>query len=424
MPESRIDPAFLQPWLIRPEWLQAAAVSEGQALTVPAGTLTAGALPMEPGAVAAYQGQPVGESNLVEMRGNVAVIHVRGPIIRYESLYSRFFRVVPVEALAKDFRAAIDDPSVKAILLDIDSPGGTVGGIHEMGEMIFQVRQKKPVTAYVGGSGASAAYWLATAASEMVIDATAEVGSIGVVTVFVDYRQMDEKFGIKEIEIVSSSSPKKRPDPATDAGRKQIQGWLDALCDVFIGAVARNRGVSDETVRSEFGQGDIRVGKAAVESGMADRLGSFEEVLAELQGKSTSQREGMFMAETITRETIAKDHPEIAEAFRKEGREAGLKEGAELERGRIKGIEALGVPGHDCLIAKLKFEEPVSAEQAAMRILEAEKVQRGKVAKDLATDAAAVAGVAPDPANVGTDAEAKGKALDAAMVQGGNSRRR
>ena len=214
---------------------------------------------------------------------------------------------------------------------------------------------------------------------------------------------------------------KKRPDPATESGQEQIRAQLEALAEVFIGAVARNRGVSVETVQKDFGQGDIIIGARAVELGMADRLGSFEEVLAEL---SISQnREGKM---EITLEMLMENNPELAEALRKEGFDQGLAKGLDQgraeERERIKGIESLNLPGQETLINKFKFDEPIGPEQAAVRILQAEKVQRDRFAADMAADAEDSKGITPSYQPEGKKAEEDQTVRD--MVDGGNSRRK
>ncbi|HEY6403773.1 MAG TPA: S49 family peptidase, partial [Blastocatellia bacterium] len=174
--------------------------------------------------------------------------------------------------------AALDNPNVKSILLNIDSPGGEITGISEFAQMIYNARSRKPITAYIGGLGASAAYWIASAAGEIVADATAMLGSIGVVAAVPN----PDRRSSRDVEFVSSQSPRKRPNPNTESGKSQIQEMVDDLAAVFIGAVARNRGVSVNTVMEKFGQGDVFVGKKAVAAGLADRLGSFEQIVSEL----------------------------------------------------------------------------------------------------------------------------------------------
>ncbi len=102
------------------------------------------------------------------------------------------------------------------------------------------------------------------------------LGSIGVMAV---YPKADEE---GEIEFISSQSPYKNAKPNTDAGKTKIQARIDALADVFVGAVAKNRGVTKAAVLKDFGKGDVFVGAAAIAAGLADRLGTFESLLASM----------------------------------------------------------------------------------------------------------------------------------------------
>src|SRR5690606_21790544 len=150
-----------------------------------------------------------------------------------------------------------------------------VSGINEFAAMV--AASPKKTVAYVGNMAASAAYWIASAADEIVIDATAQLGSIGVVMGWIDDSRAMEKAGYEEIEFVSSQSPNKRPDHKTDEGRAVIQQEVDDLAAVFVAAVAENRGVTTDKVITDFNRGGLLVGAKAVAAGMADRLGSFEE---------------------------------------------------------------------------------------------------------------------------------------------------
>ncbi len=234
-------------------------------------------------AVEKQRGRPLSnERKGVTMRdGGVATIEIVGPIVRRADLFSQVSGMTSIDTLAKDFGAAMDDRAVKAIVLAIDSPGGEVTGVAEFADMIRAARSgptTKPVVAYVGGMAASAGYWLASAAARVVCDSTALLGSIGVVQAVRDPSR--DRGGT--IEFVSSQSPHKRPDPTTGTGAAQIQNVVDAMAGVFVAAVARNRDVSEETVLADFGGGGLFVGQAAVAAGLADRVGSYESVLADL----------------------------------------------------------------------------------------------------------------------------------------------
>jgi len=233
-------------------------------------------------AVEKQRGRPLSnDRKAVTVRDGVATIEVVGPIVRRADMFSQISGMTSIETLAKDFGAAMDDRTVRAIVLAVDSPGGEVTGVAEFADMIYAARSvpnAKPVVAYIGGLGASAGYWIASAAERVVCDSTALLGSIGVVQVVRD----PSKSRDTSIEFVSSQSPHKRPDPTTGTGAAQIQDVVDAMASVFVAAVARNRDVPEATVLADFGGGGLFVGGAAVAAGLADAVGSYESVLADL----------------------------------------------------------------------------------------------------------------------------------------------
>jgi len=233
-------------------------------------------------AVEKQRGRPLSnDRRAVTVRDGVATIEVVGPIVRRADMFSQISGMTSIETLAKDFGAAMDDRTVRAIVLAVDSPGGEVTGVAEFADMIHAARSgpgAKPVVAYIGGLGASAGYWIASAAERVVCDSTALLGSIGVVQGVRD----PSKSRDTSIEFVSSQSPHKRPDPTTGTGASQIQGVVDAMASVFVAAVARNRDVPEATVLADFGGGGLFVGGAAVAAGLADAVGSYESVLADL----------------------------------------------------------------------------------------------------------------------------------------------
>ena len=230
-----------------------------------------------PESVAAKKAPRMDGADQVMIRDGIAIIPITGPISRYSSFFTQMCGGATVENLATDLQAAIDNPTVKAIVLSIDSPGGEANGISELAAMIRQANGVKPITAYVGGQGCSAAYWLAAAAGTVVCSDTAILGSIGTVLA---YPKKDASG--RRIEFVSSQSPNKRPDPETDDGRAEIQRLVDDMTAVFVAAVAEYRGVSESDVTSKFGAGGVLLGANAVAVGMADRMGSFESVVGQI----------------------------------------------------------------------------------------------------------------------------------------------
>jgi capsid assembly protease len=214
----------------------------------------------------------------IQMRDGVAVIDITGPIFRYADWFTEISGAVSVQKLSVALNTALRDHAVKSILLNIDSPGGEASGINELAQMIFEGKKRKPIVAYVDAYCASAAYWIGSAADEIVTDATGLIGSIGVVATVPNPAARSAR----EVQFVSSQSPKKRPNPNTESGRQELQRIVDDLADVFVASVARNRGVSVQKVLDDFGQGTVLVGQNAIGAGLADRLGSFEQVVSEL----------------------------------------------------------------------------------------------------------------------------------------------
>ena len=256
----------------------------------------------DPEALQSRLGRKLENSRAASIRGSTAVIPITGPIFRYANLFTEISGATSTQVLATDIQAAIDNPKVATIVLEIDSPGGEATGIHELANQILAAREKKTVVAYVSGLGASAAYWLASAASEIVIDRTAMLGSVGVVMTYLDTAERDAKAGVRRVEIVSSQSPDKRIDPATDDGRAKVQSVVDALAAVFVTSVASNRGVSINAVLNNFGRGGLLVGDAAVKAKMADRVGSLETLITE-RGGSTQSRPAMSSWDAIQQQS-------------------------------------------------------------------------------------------------------------------------
>lgn len=341
-----------------------------------------------PQAVAAKLGRPLENTYDVEYRDGVAILSITGPLFRYANLFTAISGATSYDLLARDFTKALNDPAVESILLNIDSPGGEASGVSEFADMIYAARGKKPVVAYVGGFGASAAYWIASAADRVVVDDTAMLGSIGVVLGIEDSRERDTKNGIRRMEIVSAQSPFKRVDPATEEGQSRLQARVDALAEVFVAKVARNRGKDVETVLKEFGQGDVFVGQAAVNAGLADRVGSYEGVISELRS-TTNGRAGAIAAaggnneeiamgdnngapaadskpSTMTAAQVVQQHPQAAADL--------TADAISGERARIKGILASDeAAGRDDLAKHLAFDTDSTVDAAVAMLKVAPK---------------------------------------------------
>lgn len=237
-------------------------------------------------------GRPLRNTRTVVMRDNVAVIPIAGPIFRYANVFVEVSGATSTEILAKDITTAVEDSNVKAIVLNIDSPGGQVQGINELGKVIVDAAARKPVVAYAGGMMASAAYWLGSAASQIVADETAALGSIGVVAT---YRKSRED---GYVQIVSDQSPKKNMPVETESGLAEAKRIINELAAIFVRTVAQNRGVSEETVLKDFGAGGMLLAESAVAVGMADRVGTLDGVITELQRSAAEPLKRRIAAES------------------------------------------------------------------------------------------------------------------------------
>ena len=349
---SAFDLVASQPWAILPAMLEtigAIARRENESVD----------------ALEARLGRPLQNARNVMVRDGVAIIPVTGPVMRYGNLFSQISGATSLDVLARDFTAAHDDPAIKAIVLDLNTPGGQANGISDFAALVRA--STKPVTAFVE-QAASAGYWIASAARDIAISKTGEVGSVGAVV------EMSTGGSAGKVEIVSSQSPNKRPDVTTDAGRAQIQARVDKWAQAFIDDVAANRNTTAEDVLARFGQGDMKMGQEAVASGMADRVATLEEVIAGLSGKSAkgaimANEAGAADAQTphINREYLAAHHPDLITALQGEG--------ATAERSRILDVQAQcsAIPGHAALMATLMADGVTTGPMAAVAVLAAEQ---------------------------------------------------
>jgi signal peptide peptidase SppA len=194
--------------------------------------------------------------------------------------------------------AAVNDARIGAIVFDVNSPGGSVTGVDELSKMIYDARGSKPIVAVANHLMASAAYWIGTAADELVVTPSGEVGSIGVFAAHQDVSAAMEKEGVKTT-LISAGKYKTEGnpfEPLTDEAHASIQARVDDYYSMFTKAVARNRGVNVADVRGGFGEGRVVGAQQAVSLGMADRVATLDDVIS---GLTRRQRQGRSVAAEI-----------------------------------------------------------------------------------------------------------------------------
>jgi signal peptide peptidase SppA len=221
------------------------------------------------------------KSNTVSQRGQVAVIPLHGTIMPRARVMQQISGGRSVEDFVDDLRSADRDPDVSTIVIDVSSPGGSVEQVPETAEVIRSL--KTDTVAVANTDAASAAYWLAAQADELVVTPSGEVGSIGVWTAHQNIAGAQKKEGV-QTTLISAGKYKVEGHPfgpLEDEAREAIQSKVDHYYGMFIADVALGRGASVETVRNGFGQGRMLTAADAVKEGMADRIATLDQVVSE-----------------------------------------------------------------------------------------------------------------------------------------------
>ena len=339
-----------------------------------------------------------------EVVDGVAIIPLDGVIAKRMNLFSQISGGVSTDLLARDFKAAINDPSVKAIILAIDSPGGTVDGTVDIARLVYESRGVKPVIAYTDGLMASAAYWIGSAADKVYIgnDATL-VGSIGVVATHQDISKAQEMQGVKTTEVYAGKYKRivSQYAPLSEAGQAYLQDRVDYLYSVFVSAVADNRGVAVEKVLKGMADGKVFSGRQAIEAGLVDGVATLDALIAGFKpggAPGTNAKEKIMTEEkkeetaVITAALIAEKHPDVFKAIQDEG--------AKAERERIQGVFSLFRTGREKLVSEFMFDDRSTKADASVAILEAEDAKKEAHLKAIKEDASAIKVPHAEPGNL------------------------
>jgi signal peptide peptidase SppA len=233
------------------------------------------------------------ERDVARREGAVAVLPLHGVISNRRDLFAELFGDgTSAEGFSMAFRTAVAHQGIKAIVLDVNSPGGTVSGTEELSSLIHSARGSKPIVAHVNSMAASAAYWIASAADEMVVTPSGSVGSVGVIAAHNDISGLLARVGVKPTLITAGKyKGEGNPfEPLTDEAREHLQTRVDAAHQAFVKALARNRGVSQAVVEKSFGQGRLVDAPLAMHAGMADSIGTLDSVLSRF-GATTAPAE-------------------------------------------------------------------------------------------------------------------------------------
>lgn len=223
--------------------------------------------------------------------GAVAVVPLHGVLLYRSGYYSELYGG-STEVFVRRMRAAAANRDVAAILMDVNSPGGVVDGVPEAWQAVMEIRKHKPVVAIANTLMASAAYWIASAATEIVASPSAEVGSIGVFALHMEVSRMLDSQGVT-VNLIRQPAGKAEVnpfEPLSDEARAYLQAQIDETYVDFIKQVAQGRRVKKDVVREQYGQGRTLMTDAALEAGLIDRVARLDELVTGLLEKYGSGR--------------------------------------------------------------------------------------------------------------------------------------
>lgn len=303
----------------------------------------------------------------------VGVVTVMGKLVNRGAWMNSSSGLTSFEGLQAQLRNAAKDPAVRAIALDMETPGGTVQGTFETADLVRRISAEKPVVAIANGYAASAGYAIASAASRIVVPPSGEVGSIGVVMVHLDRSGQLTKAGVKPT-LIFAGAHKVDGNPFAalpEDTRDRFQAGVNATYDTFVKTVAQGRKkMTEQAVRDT--EARMFTGQEAVDAGLADAVSTFEEAITEVA------RQRSFHPITSTRMTMSElttgaPAPDaVSRADHNAAVEAARAQGAKDATARIQAIlGADEAKGRSKLANHLAFKSTMSADEAKGMLAEA-----------------------------------------------------
>jgi signal peptide peptidase SppA len=304
----------------------------------------------------------------------VAVLPITGSLVQRASGLNAASGMQSYQTLERQFEQAAADPDVKAILMEMDSPGGQAAGVFELAKRIKEqcAAAGKPLWAHANEMALSAGYALAIVADKVLLPQTGMLGSIGVIALHVDQSKKNAKDGYAYTAI--SAGGKKALGsphaPLSDEAKGEMQARVDVLYQHFIDHVAAMRGIPADQVRAQ--EAGVFSGQAAIDAGLADSIMSFNEALKALEAEANKPKASISTAAAMRQPTrrLAMSNPEqLAEMFSADQVAAQVaaarKEGAEQMQARIREISTSDeAKGREALAQHLAFSTSMSADEA------------------------------------------------------------
>jgi signal peptide peptidase SppA len=320
-----------------------------------------------------------GSVGSMRVENGVAILPIVGSLVNRGAWIGASSGLVSYEGIAAQLREARADPEVRAILLDIDSPGGEATGMFATARLVSAINQAKPVLAFVNDVAASAAYGIASAASEIIVSPTSMLGSIGVVLTHFDRSGELEDRGVKPTLIhAGAHKVDGHPfGPLSDAVRADLQAEVMKIYDQFVGLVAEGRAgqISADAIRAT--EARTYLGSDAISQGLADNVASLDEVIATFAqppSGASPQRKGGPMTKTTQTEApqgqasafSPADLQAAVDVARTEAHAAGVTAGKAEATARIAAIlTSPEAEGREAQARVLALETEMSATDAA-----------------------------------------------------------
>lgn len=397
--------------------------------------------------VEARLGRPLAseQQDYLLREGGVAVLTLDGAIAPKANLFMQISGGVSSQIALKQVQSMHADPRVRAAVIEIDSPGGSVFGVPAVADAIHALGQDKPVVAISTGMMASAAYWWGSAANAVYISGLTDfVGSIGVVATH-DYQP---RAGLQRTEVTAGRYKRiaSANEPLSAEGRAYLQAQVDELYRVFVDAVAQHRGANAQQVLQHMADGRTFVGQQAIDAGLVDGVSSLDALVEQLATSPTQfahRRKAVFApgaaapaapasaaagaaaagastpdepvppvttlppstkgpvmpqadtqapAAITTAQALEAAYPMLAAQIRDQATAAG----AQAERDRIQAVRAQALPGHEALVERLAMDGKTTGPEAAMAILAAERQVAAAAAAAHFADAPPAAPASPN----------------------------
>ena len=385
-------------------------------------------------AIEARLGRPLANDQQdYEVRdGGVAVLPISGVISNKANMFTRVSGGASAQMLQQQVESMRADPTVRSVVLDLDTPGGNVLGIPALAESIRALAAEKPTVACCTGTMASAGYWVGSAANAVYISGLTDyVGSIGVVAT----HAYDPRSAGKQTTEITAGKYKRMGSenaPLNAEGKAYIQAQVDEIYRVFVETVAQNRKVSADQVLQHMADGRIFIGQQAIDAGLVDGVSTVDAMVAKMAenpsqfatrrkariASAGADHHAAGAAADVTQddEPVPRvesnpvfrgnnmDPKELAAKFVAENAEAAAilrAEGAESERARIQAVREQSMPGHEALIEALAFDGKTTGPEAAVKVLAAERSKIASAAAARNADAVepvAISNAADEPA--------------------------